>query len=48
MAAKTITELMLEGKVQHKVQIEVDAKDVVLGLKKYLGNMSEGKMLIRF
>lgn len=48
LATKTISEMMIEGKIENKVQIEVNASEVARGLKQYLGNMSAGKMLIRF
>ncbi|MCK9291955.1 MAG: zinc-binding dehydrogenase [Bacteroidales bacterium] len=48
LAASVITEILLENKDLVSIQAEVSAENLVEGLKKYLGNMSAGKILIRF
>lgn len=48
LASSVITEMLLNGQIESKVQAEVKADKLVQGVKQYLGNMSEGKVIIRF
>ena len=46
--ANEIAGLFIKGQIKTKVQIEVGMQDIVKGLRTYLGDMSAGKILIRF
>lgn len=37
----------IDGSLKTKIQTSVEMKDIVIGLKSYLGNMSAGKLLIK-
>ncbi|MDP3462228.1 MAG: zinc-binding dehydrogenase [Bacteroidales bacterium] len=43
-----LTEMILSGDIQPRVQSEVDLADFMKGLRSYLSSMSAGKVLIRF